>query len=64
MATDIAVKLNAVNNKWVNAINNQLSKRQIEQLSNHISKCPNCGKQIPQGDFGFCPFCGTSLKVR
>ena len=63
MATDIAVKLNAVNNKWVNAINNQLSKHQIEQLSNRINKCPNCGKQIPQADFGFCPFCGTPLNV-
>ena len=63
MPTDIAVKLNAMNNKWVNAINNQLSKHQIGQPSNRINKCPKCGKKIPQGNFGFCPFCGTSLNV-
>jgi hypothetical protein len=61
--TDMAVKINAVNNKWVNAINNQLSKHQMEQLSNGMRKCPNCGKQVPQGNFGFCPYCGTSLNI-
>lgn len=24
--------------------------------------CPQCGKELPEGQFGFCPFCGTSLK--
>jgi hypothetical protein len=24
--------------------------------------CPQCGKALPEGEFGFCPFCGTSLK--
>jgi uncharacterized membrane protein len=24
--------------------------------------CPQCGKELPEGEFGFCPFCGTSLK--
>ena len=60
--TDSALKIKTVNDRWVNAINNQLIKRQIKQLTNRGNKCPNCGKEIPQGDFGFCPFCGTSLK--
>lgn len=24
--------------------------------------CPKCGKMLPEGEFGFCPFCGSSLK--
>jgi hypothetical protein len=24
--------------------------------------CPQCGKELPEGEFGFCPFCGSSLK--
>jgi hypothetical protein len=34
----------------------------IEQMAITIPKCPNCGKEIPQGNFEFCPFCGKSLK--
>ncbi len=39
--------------------------RFVEQLkglpSSKISACPRCGKQILQGDFMFCPFCGSPL---
>lgn len=24
--------------------------------------CPQCGKELPEGEFGFCPFCGYQLK--
>jgi hypothetical protein len=24
--------------------------------------CPQCGKELPEGEFGFCPFCGCQLK--
>jgi intracellular septation protein A len=34
----------------------------IHQMAITIPKCPNCGKEIPQGNFEFCPFCGKSLK--
>jgi intracellular septation protein A len=34
----------------------------IQQMAITIPKCPNCGKEIPQGNFEFCPFCGKSLK--
>jgi len=61
--TDTALKQKTVNDRWANAINNQLRKRQIEQLSKSAGKCPDCGKEIPQGSFAFCPFCGTSLKT-
>jgi len=24
--------------------------------------CPQCGKELPEGEFDFCPHCGSSLK--
>ena len=35
---------------------------EIKQMDMVISKCPSCGKEIPQGNFDFCPFCGNSLR--
>jgi hypothetical protein len=35
---------------------------EIQQITRSIPKCANCGKEIPQGNFDFCPFCGNSLK--
>lgn len=26
--------------------------------------CPQCGKELPEGEFGFCPFCGSPLKSK
>ena len=26
------------------------------------ASCPQCGKEFPEGEFGFCPFCGSSLQ--
>jgi rRNA maturation endonuclease Nob1 len=60
MVTDMAVKQNAVNNRWVNAINNQLRKNQIEQLG-IAKKCKSCKEEMPQGNFKFCPYCGSSI---
>jgi RNA polymerase subunit RPABC4/transcription elongation factor Spt4 len=25
--------------------------------------CPKCGKPLPEGQFGFCPFCGSNLSI-
>jgi hypothetical protein len=40
--------------------------RFVGQLASMISKsaipCPHCAKPLPEGEFAFCPFCGTSLK--
>lgn len=35
----------------------------IQKMAISIPKCPKCGKEIPQGNFDFCPFCGNSLKT-
>ena len=35
---------------------------QFKALANVMPTCSKCGKQIPQGTYAFCPFCGTSLK--
>jgi Flp pilus assembly protein TadB len=40
----------------------KLSK-QMKTLPLVTQTCSKCGKQIPQGDFEFCPFCGNSLKT-
>jgi len=34
--------------------------RQIERMG-FRTECLNCKKEIPQGDFKFCPYCGTAL---
>jgi hypothetical protein len=37
-------------------------KKQLEKIATSFSNCPNCKKEIPKGNFEFCPFCGNSLK--
>ncbi len=40
--------------------------RFVGQLASMISKsaipCPHCAKPLPEGEFAFCPFCGSPLK--
>jgi hypothetical protein len=38
-----------------------LLMKQLEKMTIKILTCPKCGKQIPQGNFTFCPFCGSPL---
>jgi hypothetical protein len=44
----------------------RLYSRFVGQLAKIAFKsgtpCPQCGKELPEGEFGFCPFCGSSLK--
>ena len=30
--------------------------------SRSASPCPRCGKALPEGEFAFCPYCGSPLK--
>jgi membrane-associated phospholipid phosphatase len=30
--------------------------------SKSASPCPRCGKALPEGEFDFCPYCGSPLK--
>jgi len=38
----------------------------VGQLASMTSKravpCPKCGKALPEGEFAYCPFCGSPLK--
>ena len=36
---------------------------EIQRMATYNPKCFNCGKEIPQGNFKLCPFCGKSLKT-
>ena len=35
---------------------------QLRIMAITIPSCPNCKKELPKGNFEFCPFCGKSLK--
>ena len=35
---------------------------ELGKIAFTIPKCPNCNKELPRGNFEFCPFCGKSLK--
>lgn len=44
------------------AIQRMKLMKQLKTMSITIPKCPKCGKELPKGDFTFCPFCGVSLE--
>ena len=37
-------------------------KRKLEEMSIKVSACPNCNKEVLQGAFEVCPFCGKPLR--
>ena len=36
--------------------------RKLEEMSIKVSACPNCKKEVLQGVFEVCPFCGRRLR--
>jgi hypothetical protein len=36
--------------------------KELEGMAILNPRCPTCGKELPKGNFAFCPFCGKSLK--
>lgn len=36
-------------------------KEQLKTMAIKIVICPKCGKEIPEGNYTFCPFCGSPL---
>ena len=36
---------------------------QLKKMATTFPTCPKCGKEIPQGNYAFCPFCGAPLKA-
>jgi hypothetical protein len=47
-------------NKYNNEYKNLM--KEFGEMTIQKPKCPNCGKELPEGNFEFCPFCGKSLK--
>lgn len=45
----------------VEILENKLARELLDTIV-RIPPCPKCGKQIPQGNYAFCPFCGTALE--
>ncbi len=39
-------------------------KKKLEENSIKVSACPNCNKEVLQGAFEICPFCGKPLRQR
>jgi hypothetical protein len=37
-------------------------KRKLEELSIKVLACPHCKKEVLQGAFELCPFCGKPLR--
>ena len=37
-------------------------KKELENIASSFSNCVNCKKEIPQGNFAFCPSCGHPIK--
>jgi hypothetical protein len=35
--------------------------RELDSMGIRIPICPECGKQLPQGSYEFCPFCDFPL---
>jgi hypothetical protein len=52
--------LGAIGEWRVNKTKMNLIKK-LEAMSVKISACPNCKKQVLQGSFESCPFCGKPL---
>ena len=38
------------------------SMEQLLRMAAANPTCPHCKKELPKGNFAFCPFCGVSLK--
>ena len=36
--------------------------KELEKMAIPTYTCPNCKKELPKGNFAFCPFCSASLK--
>ena len=36
--------------------------KELEKIAVPTYSCPNCKKELPKGNFAFCPFCSASLK--
>ena len=37
--------------------------KELEKMTIQRPNCPNCGRELSEGNFEFCPFCGKPLKT-
>jgi hypothetical protein len=47
--------------RWANAINLQISKSRTVGANGSVRICTKCRKEVNQGSFTYCPFCGKAL---
>jgi hypothetical protein len=53
--------------RQVKKLKEEIGLKESKKLNETIEQdrnCPKCGKQIPEGNCSFCPFCGTSLEKK
>lgn len=55
--------LTAVQNYLVKHYGNEKKRlmNELESFAFKNSMCPDCGKQVPEGNLTVCPFCGSSF---
>ncbi len=57
----IVFPLGAIGEWKANKTKATLTKK-LEEMSIKISACPNCKREVLQGAFEVCPFCGKQLR--
>jgi len=60
----LGILLAGIGSFWAIYFAYQYSKLldQLKKMATTFPTCPKCGKEIPQENYAFCPFCGAPLK--
>jgi ribosomal protein L37AE/L43A len=35
--------------------------KELKKVAIPTFTCPKCGRQLPEGEYAFCPFCGSPI---
>jgi len=50
--------------RQVAKLKEEIGLKESKETAELDRNCPKCGKQTPEGNCSFCPFCGTSLEKK